>query len=257
MNTSDTGSTGSQVPSRSARCAVLWLLMLAPCWSWSGPVLVWTGAGGSPNWSTASNWSPGHLPADGDGVVFAGTPPGATNVVDLSVRLDSLSFDATAGAFRVHVAGDGGRTLAFDGPGIRSLDTLGTAIGRQTFFADAGSMGGTILFTNRSGINVGSAQLARPVDITAQGGSAAGAIGGHIVFQDTSTTGDSTFDVVRAAGATAAGASGGEIIVRDNALLNRLVSVVAEGGSSSGAQGGRATVVGQAQLSGGASILAG
>ncbi len=218
--------------------------------------VVWTGFATSALWSDALNWSPQGTPADGDDLVFGSAPARTSTIFDIVRTFSSLSFSADAPLFTTHVLGSGAQ-LAFSGVGIRSLDTLGTATGRQTFFADAGSTGGTILFTNGSGINVGSAQFARPVDITAQGGSVAGAVGGHIVFQDTSTTSDTTFDVVRAAGATVAGASGGDIIVRDNALLTRLASLVVAGGSSGGAAGGRASFLGQSQLAGGASIQAG
>ncbi len=218
--------------------------------------VVWTGLGASALWSDALNWSPQGPPSDGDEVAFGGSPARTSSVFDITRIFNSLSFNADAPLLTTYVSG-GGAQLAFSGAGIRSLDILGTAVGRQTIFAESGSAGGTILFTNNSGINVGNALLVRPVDITAVGGSVAGQIGGHIVFQDMSTSSESTFDSVRAAGASAAGASGGEIVVRDDVLLNRSLGIVAGGGSSGGAPGGRANFLGQAQVASGASILAG
>jgi fibronectin-binding autotransporter adhesin len=253
----ETPPMNSNVPVRRTLISVA-ALLLAPypaALVHAGPV-VWTGFGASAFWSDALNWSPQDAPSDGSDVVFSGAPPRTSSVFDLSRTFSSLSFNADAPLFTTHVSG-GGAQLAFSGVGIRSLDSVGAATGRQIFFADAGSTGGTILFTNSSGVNVGSYQFARPVDITAQGGSLAGAIGGHIVFQDRSTTSGTTFDALRAAGASVAGASGGEVIFRDNALLTRQAGVVAGGGSSGGAQGGSATFLGQAQFAGGASALAG
>lgn len=218
--------------------------------------VTWTGSGASALWSEALNWSPQGAPANGDDLVFAGLPPRTISLFDLSRTLGSLSFDPDATLFATHVSGDGAE-LAFSGPGIRSLDSVGAPRGRQVFFADAGSSGGTILFKNSSGTNIGSYQFARPVDITAQGGSIPGAAGGRIVFQDKATTSDTTFDAFRAAGANVAGASGGEIIVRDDALLKRQSGVTAAGGAASGAPGGQARFLGKAQLAGGASVLAG
>ncbi|MEO7338955.1 MAG: hypothetical protein ABIV63_20470, partial [Caldimonas sp.] len=150
----------------TAHCGALALwLLVAPCWA--APV-AWTGAASSPNWSAAANWNPGHPPVDGDGVVFDGAA-GASTTVDLSVSLDALTFATGAGPFQVHVAGSGGRTLSFSGEGIQNL-TGGAGPIRQGLFADAGSAGGTIVFTGTSGINLGAGSSYRPVDLTALGG---------------------------------------------------------------------------------------
>ena len=154
----------------------------------------------------------------------------------------------------------GGAQLAFSGLGVRAFDTPGTGIGRQSIFADEGSTGGTTLFTNSSGVNVGSGQFARAVDITAWGGSIVGAVGGHNVFQDSSSTSGSTnftSDSLRAEGASVFGASGGEIIFRDTARLTRLSGALVGGGSSATASGGRASFQGQTQNAGGVSVQAG
>jgi len=95
------------------------------------------------------------------------------------------------------------------------------------------------------------------VDITARGGSTAGSIGGHIVFQDSSSTSGSTFDALRAEGASVVGATGGEIIFREAALVTRMTGVVVSGGMSAGALGGRASYQGRAQNTGGVSVRAG
>jgi len=95
------------------------------------------------------------------------------------------------------------------------------------------------------------------VDITARGGATVGAIGGHIVFQDSSSTSGSTFDALRAEGASVVGATGGEIIFRDAALVTRMTGVVVGGGMSAGALGGRASYQGRAQNTGGVSVRAG
>ena len=216
----------------------------------------WAGLGTSAAWSDALNWVPQRPPADGDDLLFGGATPRTSGVFDLVRSFSSLTFNGDSPLFVTHVLGSGAQ-LAFSGVGIRAFDTLGTAIGRQTFFADAGSTGGTILFTHSAGINVGSGQFARAVDVTAQGGATTGAIGGRIVFQDSAATSGSTFDVLRAVGASVAGASGGEIIVRDTALVTRLTSVVVDGGTSVSATGGRASFQGQAQNTGGVSIQAG
>lgn len=202
----------------------------------------WTGQGTSGFWCDALNGSPPGAPADGDDLLFSGAPPRTSSVFDLARSFSSLTFSGDSSLFVTQVLG-GGAQLALSGLGIRAFDTPGTGIGRRIFFADAGSTGGTILFTHSSGVNVGSGQFARAVDITARGGSTAGAIGGHVVFQDRSSTSASTFDALRAEGASVAGATGGEIIVRDNALVTRMTGVVVGGGASAGASrgaGGRA-----------------
>lgn len=96
---------------------------------------------------------------------------GASTTVDLNVSLDALTFAAGAGPFQVHVSSSGGRTLSFSGQGIQNL-TGGSGPIRQSLFADAGSVGGSIVFTGTSGINLGTGSSYRPVDVTALGGSA-------------------------------------------------------------------------------------
>ena len=242
-------------PSRLARCCALTLLVLAPCKSWAVPV-TWNGAGAAPFWSVAANWNLGRPPADGDAVVFAGLPAGASNTVDLSVRLDSLSFAATAGAFQVHVAGDGGRTLSFIGLGIQNLTGSGGPI-RQSLYADAGSTGGSIVFAGASGINLGTGTDFRPVDLLALGGSASGQLGGRIVFQDQASTGLSTFNSLRAVGASAAGAGAGELIFRDDAISAKFTTLTMVGGTGVGAAGGQASFADGVQVDGIVNLLSG
>lgn len=238
-----------------AALAISMALACVPATALAG-TLQWAGLGTSALWSDALNWSPQSAPVDGDALVFAGAPARTSSLLDIARSFSALTFSAGAALFTTHVSG-GGSQLAFSGAGILSLDATGSSVVRQAFFADAGSTGGTIAFTNSAGINLGNVQFARPIDVTAQGGAALGAIGGHIVFQDRSATGSTTFDVLRAQGATVAGATGGEIIFRDNAQLTRLASLVVGGGSAAGAQGGRATFQGLAQSAGGVSVQAG
>ncbi len=230
-------------------------LVFTPVAAWAATAQ-WAGQGTSDLWSDALNWSPQGVPSDGDDLFFGSTPARTNSVLDSSRSFSSLTFTAGAPQFTTHVLGNGAQ-LAFSGEGLLSLDSNGSSLVRQAFFADAGSAGGTIRFTNSSGINLGTPQFARPIDITAEGGAAVGAIGGHIVFQDSSATGNSTFDVLRAQGATVAGATGGEIVFRDNALLTQRASLVVGGGSAAGVLGGQATFQGLAQNAGGVSVLAG
>ena len=226
----------------------------------AAPVL-WTGQGTSAFWSDALNWSPQGAPADGDNLVFSAAPLRTSGALDLARSFGSLTFSADSPLYTALVLG-GGAQLAFSGLGIRAFNAVvGTAIGYQRFVAEAGSAGGTVLFTGSSGLNVGSGEFWRAIDITARGGAAVGATGGHIVFQDRSTTGGSTFDLLRADGASMAGATGGEIIFRDTASVTRLTSVVVGGGTSAGAlgmaPGGRASFQGTAQNTGGVAVQAG
>ncbi len=235
--------------------AISMALVCTPAAAWAATVH-WSGQGPSAFWSDALNWSPQSAPADGDDLVFGGAAVRTNSVLDLARSFSSLTFNAGAPLFTTHVLGSGAQ-LAFSGAGLLSLDSNGGSTVRQAFFADAGTTGGTIAFTHSAGINLGNPQFARPVDITAQGGATASAIGGHIVFQDRSATGSVTFDVLRAEGATVAGATGGEIVFRDNARLTYLASLVVDGGAAAGAQGGRATFQGLAQSAGGVSVQAG
>ena len=240
--------------SRHAWCHATALLVLAtPCWA--APVVVWTGGAGSPNWSAGANWNPGHPPADGDGVVFDGAA-GATTMADLSVSLDTLTFATGAGPFQVHVSGSGGRTLSFSGQGIQNL-TGGSGPIRQGLFADAGSAGGSIVFTGASGINLGTGSSYRPVDLTALGGNAAGQVGGRIVFQDQSSTGLSTFNNLRAEGASAAGAGAGELVFRDQAVATRFTALTLTGGTATGTAGAQGSFSGSARVEGIVNVLSG
>jgi len=197
----------------------------------------WSGLGVSANWSDVLNWSPAATPADGDALQFFGSPPRATSMLDLSRSFSSLSFGADAGAFFLHVSGDGSSELGLSGIGLANL-TAGTGPIRQSLFADAGSSGGTLRFAGGAGVNLALGFSARPVDLIALGAAGGSLTGGRIVFQDQSSVGTDTFDAVRALGAGVAGAAAAEINLRGNALAGRQSALVAAGGSSSAALGG-------------------
>ena len=230
-------------------------LLLAPgAWP-SAATLVWTGLGTSARWSEPANWSPGRAPADGDDLLFAGSTPRQDSVLDVSHSFAALVLQADALAYLIHVQGDG-VSLSFAGAGIRNL-TAGSGPIRQQFFADAGTAGGSIVFTGSAGINLGGTGNFRPVDITALGGSAAAPVGGHIVFQDNAATSGSTYDALRAEGASAAGAVGGDIIFRNNALATKSSSITVTGGSVLGAAGAQASFLDLARVDGTLNVLAG
>ena len=231
-------------------------LAVWPLSTLSAATLVWTGGGASGSWSDPANWNLGRVPAAGDDVQFSGNPAWRTNMLGLPLSLNSLTFTPTSQLFVVHVLGDGGSTLAFTGLGIQNL-TAGSGPIRQELFADAGTTGGTILFANSSGINLGISDQPRPVDVTALGGSALGAIGGHIVFQDASSSGRQAFSALRAEGASVLGASGGELILRNNAVTTSTTAITVTGGTVFGAAGGQASFQDAAQVEGNVNILAG
>ena len=218
--------------------------------------LQWTGLGATPLWSDAGNWNLLRAPIDGDEPFFAGLAPFAGSVLDVSRSFSALSFTPHAGAFTLRVQGNGPAVLAFSGVGIRNL-TAGMGPTRQTFFADGGSVGGTILFTGNSGINIGSDPALRPVDLTAVGGSTAGSVGGHLVFQDRASTGGNTSDALRAQGALVSGASGGEIVFRDSAIATKSSTIVVGGGAAPGTFGGSASFADLATAAGNIVVLAG
>lgn len=236
--------------------ALVTALAVWPLSALSVATLVWTGGGASGLWSDPANWNIGRAPAAGDDVTFSGNPAWSTNTLDLPLSLASLTFTPTAELFFVHVSGDGGSSLAFTGLGIQNLTAGGGPI-RQALFADAGTTGGTILFANSSGISLGNSGQPRPVDVTALGGSAPGAIGGHIVFQDASSNGSQTFSALRAEGASVVGASGGELILRNNAVTTRSTTITITGGTVLGAAGGRASFEDAARVEGNLNVLSG
>jgi fibronectin-binding autotransporter adhesin len=216
----------------------------------------WSGLGVSANWSDVLNWSPAATPADGDALQFFGSPPRATSMLDLSRSFSSLSFGADAGAFFLHVSGDGSSELGLSGIGLANL-TAGTGPIRQSLFADAGSSGGTLRFAGGAGVNLALGFSARPVDLIALGAAGGSLTGGRIVFQDQSSVGTDTFDAVRALGAGVAGAAAAEINLRGNALAGRQSALVAAGGSSSAALGGVVSLLDTASAAGTVVALAG
>lgn len=217
--------------------------------------LLWTGSSGSASWSDLANWNFGRAPLDGDDVVFGGTAAWLDNALDYSLTLGSFTFAAAAQSFRVHVAGNGGHMLAFDGLGIQNF-TAGTGPIRQQLFADAGLTGGTILFKNSASVNLGTANY-RPVDITAVGGTWAGALGGQIVFQDVSNPGDTTFTGLIVEGASVAGAGAGSLTFRDTSFATSTTRIGVRGGTALGAAGGQATFQNSAQAHGNITLGAG
>ncbi len=131
------------------------LLLLLPAGSLSAGLVRWTGAGGGDLWSDSGNWQGGAAPADGDDVVFGGSPAQTTSTVNLALTLNSFTFAADSALFTLRVAGSGPGALTFSGVGIQNL-TGGNGPIRQDFFADAGAAGGTIRFTGSSGVNLGA-----------------------------------------------------------------------------------------------------
>lgn len=248
-------SSNDRVKRIAAGYAAVSCLLLTPIVSPFAATLRWTGAGASALWSDADNWTVSRAPLDADDLEFGGAVPRFQSVLDLSRTFGSMAFTTDSGAFSLHVQGSGAR-LAFDGAGIRNL-TAGTGPIRQDLFADAGVAGGSIVFTKSSGINLDSSGNFRPVNITAAGGAASGAVGGHIVFQDNAATSGNSFDALRAEGASAAGATGGEIIFRNNAIATKTSAVTVTGGTSVGAVGGRASFGDLARADGTLNVLAG
>ena len=179
--------------------------------------LRWTGLGSSALWSDAANWDGLRVPADGDALLFGGTTARARSSFDLTRSFASLVFAADAPAFSLHVPGSAA-VLTFDGIGIRN-NTAGSGPFRQEVFAD----GGSIVFSGKSGINLGDASSLRPVNLTARGG-------GHLVFQDDAATGASTYDALRAE-------SGGDIRFSGRALATRSASITAASGAQASFSG--------------------
>ena len=111
-------------PRRAAACrawqgVVIGLTMAAAVGPAISATRQWLGLGASANWSDAANWSPAALPADGDALVFAGSPARLRSTVDLALTLHALRFEADADLFELHVGG-GGQALAFSGLGIQN-----------------------------------------------------------------------------------------------------------------------------------------
>ena len=139
----------------------------------SGTIRTWDDGGADANFSTAANWSPDGVPANGDDLVFPAAAP-ATVTNDLSSRtFDSLSFPAG-----VTLAGNaftltGGITLSNSGAG-RSAVTITANItlgANQTFdCASGGSLNfdGSVLFGARTLTVTG----ARPCTFNGTTGSA-------------------------------------------------------------------------------------
>jgi len=255
------GGVGARERSRKPRLKLRLLavlLALAPgaaSTAASAATLLWTGAGGSALWSEAANWSALRAPLDGDELWFGGASPRANSVLDLARSFSALGFTTTAQEFTLHVRGDGA-SLRFSGAGIVNLTTASSPT-RQQLIADAGAIGGSIVFTQQSGLNVGNAPGLRGVDLLALGGTAAAPVGGRLVFQDQSATGTDTYDALRLDGASAPGATGGSLIFRDNALATRGASIAMFGGSVLGARGAVASFEGQARLEGALTVFAG
>jgi autotransporter-associated beta strand protein len=71
--------------------------------AWSQPVLAvvrtWTGLGTTDNWSTTANWAPAGTPANGDDLVFPAGAARLVNTNNVSVRLNSISFNGAGGGY--------------------------------------------------------------------------------------------------------------------------------------------------------------
>ncbi len=252
---------GSRVSQRSHRATVAVctlfasILPLVPGPAAEAAELRWTGLGLSALSSDAANWDALRVPDNGDGLLFSGTAARLETLFDQTRTFASLSFAVDAQAFSLHVQGNGA-TLAFGGPGIRN-GSIATSTFTQDLYADAGSAGGSIVFTGLGGINRDATANLRPVNLVARGGSTAPSVGGQIVFQDQSATGTNTYDGLRADGASAAGGAGGSIVFRDQALATRSSGIAIFGGSVLGAAGAQASFEGQARVEGSLSVFAG
>jgi hypothetical protein len=231
-------------------------LAFAPGLQLHAATLSWSGLGAAPVWSDAANWLPVRGPLDGDDLLFNGSSPFNTSSLDVSRSFSALSFGTGAGAFALHVQGDGTVVLTFTGAGVRNL-TGGSGPIRQTMFADAGTTGGTILFTGNAGLNVGADPGFRPLDLIARGGSTAGSRGGHLVFEGRAATSASTFDGLRAEGGSVAGAGGGEIVFRNDAVATTSSTITLFGGTAAGALGASASFADRASSAGNLNVLAG
>jgi fibronectin-binding autotransporter adhesin len=109
------------------------------------PAQTWSGGGGSGSWSNDANWTGGSRPASSatTAITFAGTNQLTTtqDIPNPPLLLNSLTFDATAGAFTV----GGTNELRFSGASPTLVQSSANPISITTpvSFDASGSIGGT------------------------------------------------------------------------------------------------------------------
>jgi hypothetical protein len=125
----------------------------------------WKGTGGtsdptSGDWSTASNWSGGSVPAVGDDPVLGGTS-GSGYVVTLdtnSAALDSLNFSFSNGG-AASILAIGSNTLNVNGTASGATDTL-TLSGDNIITIQGGTLNaGTLSLASSNGLVLGYGSL--------------------------------------------------------------------------------------------------
>src|SRR4029079_19459159 len=64
--------------------------------------ITWTGGGGTSNWTTATNWDLGRVPAVGDDVVItAGSPITVNGTVEINTLASARRIDFTGGTLTI------------------------------------------------------------------------------------------------------------------------------------------------------------
>ncbi len=174
--------------------------------------------------------------------------------MDYDISLNTFTFlnGADPNAITIGPAGTGGVTLTLTGLGLaNNPDTNGPTSSRQKFFINgagaSGVAGSTLAFANAATISG-----VQGVEITARGGTAAGASGGNLVFRDHAfAVTPNSFGIPSnfiAEGGSVAGAAGGTITLRDDARFSALVNIFVNGGSAAGAGGGQLLMQDRARI---------
>jgi fibronectin-binding autotransporter adhesin len=142
------------------------MIFLAAIHAALGTTWTWNGNGGSLNWSTVGNWSPGTAPTSSSttDLVFAGSTNTGTAVAPLNqsitnpFQLNSLTFNSGGGSFFL-----GGNPLAFTGTGNTISQNSSNAQSiANSFTASSNSItltltgNGTGVVTLSGAINTGS-----------------------------------------------------------------------------------------------------
>ncbi len=200
-------------------------------------MVVWTGNGTF--WSVPANWSPAGVPHSGDVVSFGAD--GITSIVDLSVEVAGITFEADSALDLLSVYSAPGGALTLSGPGIvnhtasrpkifvapfqnGSLTFSGLATAAdsliEVFGASApGAQGGTLSFTGDS--TAGSAQ------ISIDGGDGAGRPGAVLTFSDAATAGSADITVKKGSSA----GQDGHVIFTGEATAEGATMFFNEGGT--------------------------
>ena len=191
--------------------------------------------GASPLWSDAGNWDGLTVPGNGDALWFGGPTVHFESVFDLMRNFASLSFGADAQAFSMHLQGSGA-TLTLADAGILN-GSANSGPFSQDFYADAGSVGGSIVFRDQ-------ALATRSAGIAIFGGSVLGAVGAKASFEGQS--------LVEGSLSVFAGSDGGYGV---HALFSgTAVAAVSTGIASAGADSAIAGAEGVARFEGDASM---